>query len=51
LKLPRTIWRIPAQEPYIKPEDSGGANAKKAASVYQQRRVDHPVLTWIIMGE
>jgi hypothetical protein len=51
LKLPRTVWRIPAQEPYQEPEDSGGANAKEAASVYQQRRVDHPVLTCIVMGE
>jgi hypothetical protein len=51
LKLPITVWRIHAQEPYLEPEDSGGANAKEAESVYQQRRMGHPVLTCIIMGK
>jgi hypothetical protein len=41
LMLPRTVWRIPAQESYLEPEDSGGANTKEAASVYRQRRMDH----------
>jgi hypothetical protein len=51
LKLLRTVWRIHAQEPYLEPEDSGGANAKEAESVYQQRRTGHPVLKCIFMGE
>jgi hypothetical protein len=51
LKLPRSVWRIPAQEPYLEPEDSGGASSEEAASVYQQRRVGHLVLTCIIIGE
>jgi hypothetical protein len=51
LKLPRTVWRIHAQEPYLEPEDSGGADAREAESVYKQRRMGHPVLTCIIMGK
>jgi hypothetical protein len=51
LNRPTKIQNITFDLLYLEPEDSGGANAKEAESVYQQRRMGHPVLTCIIMGK